>query len=153
MNDRGDVLLFTTLDGAEINVKNGILEMTDGFETAVYLSLLGGNFDDDGTEATKKNEWWGNKLEDNNPERKLISRYQNIIYGLPATPANLQKLEEAAKLDLQWFITEKIADIVNINIRLLEKNRIDNEIEILKDQKKLFETKFSLNWEGMASEN
>lgn len=151
MNDSGDVLIFTTLDGAEINVENGILEMTDSFKTAVYLSLLGGNIEDDGTQAAKKKEWWGNKLENNNPERKLTSRFQNIIYGLPATPANLKKLDEAVKQDLAWFITEKIVDTIVLELRLTNKNRVDILIQGLKDEKKLFETKYSLNWEGQTS--
>jgi phage gp46-like protein len=146
LTDRGDVLLFSTLDGGEINVESGIVEMTDGFETAVYLSLAGGNKKDDGTESTKKYEWWGNKLESNNPERKLTSRFQNILFGFPATPANLKKIEAAGKQDLEWMFTDKIADSIVFESSLPEKNRLEVKVVILKDDSKLFETKFSLNW-------
>jgi hypothetical protein len=146
LNDKGDVLTVSTLDGANINVENGIVEMTIGFDTAVYLSLLGGNQEDDGTEATKNKEWWGNKLEDNNPDRKLTSRFQNIIYGLPATPGNLRKLDDAGKQDLQWFIILNIADEIDFDLRLLEKNRLNISVILWKDKNKLSETKYSLNW-------
>ena len=148
MNNRGDVLIFSTLDGADIDIENGIVKMTEGFETAVYLSLLGGNAEDDGTLATKKKEWWGNKLESNNPEKKLTSRFNNIITGLPATPANLKKIDEAAKQDLSWFISEKIVDKLEIDSNLSNKNRLDIKIILWKDKEKLCETKYSINWEG-----
>lgn len=150
MNNTGDVLIVSTLDGADINVENGIVEMTTGFETAIYLSLLGGNEKDDGTEATKKYEWWGNKLENNNPERKLASRFQNILFGLPITPANLKKLEEAGKQDLQWFVTFKIADTIEFEVNLIDKNRVDVIAKLFKDKQKLSETKYSLNWKGQS---
>jgi len=148
MNDKGDVFLIQTPDGFDINVDGGIVEMTTGFETAVLLSLLGGNQEDNGTLSTLKKEWWGNKLENNNPERKMTSRFQNLIYGLPSKPGNLKKLEEAGKQDLQWFITEKIADTVNFVLTLIEKNKLNVFIELIKDESKLFETQFSINWES-----
>ncbi|GAG06443.1 unnamed protein product, partial [marine sediment metagenome] len=63
----GDILLLSTKDGGDINIESGLIEMTAGFETAVYLSLFGGNIEDDGTEATKSKTWWGNLLETDNP--------------------------------------------------------------------------------------
>jgi|SRR4030065_207028 len=148
--DKGDVLLTHTVDGSEINVENGIIEMTTGFETYVYLCLFGGNSEDNGTASTKKIEWWGNKLETNNPERKLTSRFQNILFGLPATPANLIKLKQAAEQDLSGLTADKIADTIQIDLRIVAKNRIEGEIVILKDKIKLFETTFQENWLGQA---
>ena len=51
MTQQGDVLLFQTVDDGEINIENGVVEMSGGLETAAYLSLYGGNEDDDGREA------------------------------------------------------------------------------------------------------
>ena len=147
----GDILIHSTEDGGEINYDSGILEMTKGFESFIYLLLFGGNIEDDGTNATEKKEWWGNKLETNNPERKLTSRFQNLIHGLPATPANLKRLKSAALQDLSFLTTEKIADTIEIELTIPAKNKLDIEIIIWKDEKKLFETTFEINWKGQAS--
>lgn len=147
----GDVLLQSTLDGGEINFINGILEMTTGFETMVYLLLFGGNISDDGTIATEKKEWWGNKLEQNNPERKIHSRIQNLIHGLPATPENLLLLEEAARQDLSILITEKIVDNIEMDFSIPSQNRVNMVIIGWKDEQKLFETEFEENWKGMIA--
>lgn len=145
----GDVLIYSTEDGGEINIDSGVIEMTTGFESMVYLLLFGGNIGDDGTKATEKKQWWGNLIEENNPERKLHSRFQNLLYGLPSTPANLKRLKAAADQDLFVFISEKIADSIDIELSIPAKHRIAIEIIIWKDEKKLFETTFENNWKGM----
>lgn len=147
----GDVLLQSTLDGGEINFTDGIIEMTTGFETMVYLLLFGGNIADDGTTATEKKEWWGNKLEENNSDRKIHSRTQNLIHGLPATPENLLLLEEAARQDLSILISEKIVDKIEMYFSIPSKNRVNMVIIGWKDENKLFETEFEENWKGMAA--
>ena len=121
----GDILLYSTIDGGEINITNDFFEMTGGFDTAIYLTLFGGNENHDGTESTKKFQYWGNLLDQNNPDNQLVSRTQNIIRGLPATPANLLKLEEAVKLDMKWFLNNKIIDTLNVTTSIPSKNRVD----------------------------
>ena len=121
MSYQGDVLIYSTPDGGEVNFNDGIIEMTQGFESTVYLLLFGGNIADDGTKATEKLEWWGNKLETNNPERKIHSRFQNMINGLPATPSNLKRLGEAAKQDLSLLTNQKITDTIDIELSIPSK--------------------------------
>ena len=145
----GDVLIYSTEDGGEINFNSGIIEMTFGFESIVYLLLFGGNQKYDGTKATEKYQWWGNLTEQNNPERKLYSRFQNLLFGLPATPANLKRLQVAAEQDLSPLISEKIIDKIEIETSIPAKNRIAVEIILWKDEQKLYETKFEENWKGM----
>jgi len=146
----GDVLIHSTNDGGEINFNDGVIEMTQGFESIVYLLLFGGNYKDDGTDATKKYQWWGNLLEENNPERKLHSRFQNLLYGLPATPANLKRLQVAAEQDLLVLTSEKICDKIEIELSISAKNWISGEIILWKDQQKLYETSFEENWKGQV---
>ena len=141
----GDVLLILKENGIDININNGLIEMTGGFETAIILSLFGGNDQDDGTESTKKYEFWGNKLE-NDQNKKLISRTGGILTGLPVTPNNLRLIDQAIQLDLNWMKTLNIIDELNINLRIPQKNRIEIEIEGIKDKNKLFNTKFAQNW-------
>lgn len=146
----GDVLIYSTEDGGEINFDSGIIEMTSGFESMIYLLLFGGNIGDDGTKATEKKQWWGNLIEQNNPERKINSQFQNLLYGLPATPENLKRLKAAAEQDLSPFITQKIADSIDISLSIPESKRIEIIIILWKNEQKLFETIFEENWKGMA---
>lgn len=143
---QGDVLLYDTDDGGEIQLTDDNLISDDtGFDTFIYLCLFGGNEDDNGTESTSKKEWWGNKLEDD-PKYKLTSRIQNIIKGYPANPSNLNKVQGAAKQDLQICIDLKIVDILNITTTIPDKNKLNIEIEGIKDRRKIIDTKYEENW-------
>jgi len=144
-----DVLLLSTNDGGDIICENGIIQMTAGFETAVFLSLHAGNLADNGTQATKKYTWWGNLLEENNIDEKIISQFQNILSGLPATPENLIKVKQAANADLAWLISTGIADKIEIIATIPAQNRISVEINIMKDSSKLYGTKYEENWKGI----
>jgi phage gp46-like protein len=148
MNEfNGDLLLVSTPDGGDLQFANDCCFINDtGFDTAIYLSLFGGNLGDAGTESTKDKTWWGNLLEINNPERQLISRFQNLSRGLPLVPNNILKLKEAIKLDLTWFIDEGIIDKLEINMSIPAKNRLYTEIVGLKSGKELFKSSFYQNW-------
>ena len=143
---KGDVLLYDTNDGGEIQLNDDNLIANDtGFDTAIYLCLEGGNKKDNGTEATKKYEYWGNKLE-TDPQFNLTSRTQFILEGLPATPNNLNRVKEAAKQDLKIFLDLKIVDKLEITATLADKNRLNMIINGYKDKKLLFESKYEKNW-------
>jgi phage gp46-like protein len=148
MNEfNGDLLLQSTVDGGEITLLPDDTFLNDtGFETAIYLSLFGGDYEDNGTESTKDKTWWGNNLEVNNPNAKLISRFQNLSRSMPLTPGNLLKLKDAVRQDLQWFIDEGIIDLLIVNMTIPNKNRIATEIIGLKDKTKIFGTKYEKSW-------
>lgn len=94
----GDVLLFQTDNDGDI-LSDFVL--TSGMETAVYLSLFGGNEDDNGT-SDNRAAWWANADMDDGDERQ-ISRLQNLLSGIPASSANLKRLNDAALADLAWL--------------------------------------------------
>lgn len=97
-----DVLLRQSNDGGDITIEAGLLLMSEGLETAAYLSLFGGNEDDAGGADTSQ-QWWGNLL-DVEPERAYRSETQALLAGLPAVPANLLRVEQAAGRDLKWMV-------------------------------------------------
>jgi phage gp46-like protein len=143
---QGDVLLYDTPDGGNIDLTDDNLVVNDtGFNTAIYLCLEGGNKLDNGTEATKKHQYWGNLLEDD-PQYMLTSRMQYIIEGYPATPNNLNRVKEAAKQDLKIFLDLKIVDNLEITATMPNRNRLNLEIEGYKDKKLLFNSKYEKNW-------
>ena len=115
-----DLKLHHTLDGAEINVVNGLAEMDDGLGTAFYLSLVGGN--EDGT------EFWGNAIEQDTRSR-LFGRTQQLLQALPVTTSNLVKIQNAVKQDLAWAADEIISVSVNIPQRNYVNIVVNTEVQ------------------------
>ena len=96
--------------------------MSEGLETAVYLSLFGGN-EDDPAEADTALQWWGNLLE-TEPERAYRSETQYLVRSLPAIPLNLRRIEQAAARDLQWILDTGVAQSVTIEATIPAVNRV-----------------------------
>lgn len=130
-----DVLLRQTNDGGEITIEAGLALMSDGLETAVYLSLFGGNEDDAGDAAGERVQWWGN-LDETEPARTYRSETQNLIRSLPAVPRNLLRIEQAAARDLAWMIASGVAKSVSVSASIPEVNRVVVAVSIvtLKEQ-------------------
>lgn len=147
MSQQGDVLVFQTNDDGEIEVINGIVTMTGGFESAAYLSLFGGNEDDAGG-ADKSKTWWAN-IDEVDPARKYVSETQNILQSLPATSGNLIKVEDAVKRDLQWFLDKNIASSIDVVVTIPQLNRLKIVVTITAiGEESQFE--FTENWRAMA---
>jgi phage gp46-like protein len=109
-----DVLLRQSDNGGEITIVGGLLAMSEGLETAAYLSIFGGNEDDPG-QADTSLQWWGNLL-DSEPERAYRSETQALLAGgLPAIPANLLRYEQAAARDLKWMLDTGTAQSVAVD--------------------------------------
>lgn len=125
---QGDVTLFQTTDDGEIIVVNGLVSMSSGLETAAYLSLFGGNEDDDGR-ATNPLNWWGN-IGENQPVMQYHSETQFLLTGLPATTGNLRRIEDAVTRDLAWFLNEKVASSVIVVVTMPEVNRVKIAVAI-----------------------
>lgn len=135
----GDVLLYQTNDDGDINVTDGLIEMSGGLRTAAYLSLFGGNEDDDGI-AGNVNTWWGN-LSENEKSHKYISETQNLLESLPITSANLLRIEDAVKRDLAWFKDTGVATNISVSASILGLNITKLSINI--DQERF---EFVENW-------
>lgn len=125
---QGDVLIYQTNDDGDITVENGLVAMSGGLETAAYLSLFGGNEQDDGRDDGPL-QWWGNIGE--LPERQYRSETQYLLRSTPAIPANLRRIEEAAGRDLAWMTSVGVATSVGATATMpgLNKIRIAGAIE------------------------
>ena len=84
----GDLLLYDTPDGGDIRITEGFIASDRTFGTAVYLSLFGGNKEDNGRVRNRRT-WWGNTLRGVNENQRLVSRLQAVIFGLPMTTMNI----------------------------------------------------------------
>lgn len=123
----GDVKLFNTVDGGEINVEAGLFLMDGGLESAAYLALFGGNEDDTGTSGDRE-QWWGNV--DEPAPRTYRSETQHLLRSIPAISANLRRIEDAAKRDLNFFISERIANRLSVSVALTALNTIKLNVTI-----------------------
>ncbi len=126
-----DVVFFQTADGGEISCENGVIALDEGVASAVYVSFFGGNEDDSGDTVDNAREFWGNKIE-TVAARKIRSRLQALLRSIPLTSGNLLRIEDAAKLDLQWMLDTKLADSVEVSASIPKLNwvKIETKIEI-----------------------
>jgi len=132
-----DVLLYQTDDDGEISISGGVVELSPGLETSVYLSLFGGNEDDAGGDDQSQG-WWGNDGE----VQQYRSRTQNLLRSIPPIPANLRRIEDAAKSDLSWMLSEGVASDVGVSASMPGLNRVSIVVTINGDQ----QLTYSENW-------
>ena len=97
-----DVRLYQSDDDGEVDFVAGQPVMSDGLETSAYLSLFGGNERDSGLTDGDALQWWAN-FETPVAEQRQRSQLQNLLQQIPATPANLRRVEDAALADLAWM--------------------------------------------------
>jgi phage gp46-like protein len=141
----GDLLLIETPDGGDFVLTDGMLEADQAFGTAFYLSLFGGNKADSG-KVKNKNTWWGNTLAGVTEKEKVISRFQNVITGLPMTVKNIKAAEEAARQDLKWAIDEEIADEINVTSKTEGEKRFCLYVQALKSGKLVYQSNYGVLW-------
>lgn len=139
---QGDVILCQTIDDGNISVENGIVAMSGGIETAAYLSLFGGNEDDDGGDNSP-HSWWGN-IDETQPEREYHSETQHILQALPASANNLLKVEAAAQRDLAWMTSVGVAVEITVAATIPAVNRLKITIDGVGDQS----LEFLENWQA-----
>lgn len=128
MAQQGDIFLSQTDDDGDIEIVSGIVTMSGGLSTSVYLSLFGGN-EDDGGEQDSSLGWWGN-IDENQIERQYRSETQHLLQGIPATSGNLRRVETAAVRDLDWLLSSKVASKVSVAASIPGLNRIHLIIDI-----------------------
>ena len=105
-----DVRLYQSDDDGEIDFVAGQPVTADGLETGGYLSMFGGNERDSGLTDGEALQWWAN-FEDPVTTRHQRSQVQHLLATIPATPANLRRIEDAAQADLAWMVEELDATI------------------------------------------
>lgn len=132
MTQQGDVLLYQGNDDGNITIENGLVSMSGGLETAAYLSLFGGNEQDDGRDGNPLS-WWGNLIETDHPERQYRSETQYLLRSIPAVPSNLRRIEDAAARDLAWLITSKVANAFEIEATMPGLNKVRISVSITAD--------------------
>lgn len=118
---QGDVSLFQTVDGGDIAINDGVVGMSSGLGTAVYLSMFGGN--------ESSNAWWGNSLNES-IAHQYTSETGFLLKSAPATSNNLRRIEDAAARDLAWLITQEIATSVSVFATIPKINSVQITVNI-----------------------
>lgn len=142
---RSDVRLFHAPDGGDIEYINGVAVLADGLETAVYLSLFGGNQRDSGRASDDARQWWGN-LSESNPARRYRSEFQYLLKRLPATTGNMSALQGAALRDLAWMSPD-IARSISVVLSIPGLNRVTAQIQVVTHDG-VYPFSFSSSWTG-----
>jgi len=124
-----DVHLRHTEDGGEIDFLDGQAVLSDGLESACYLSMFGGNERDSGLQGDNALQWWGN-LSETIPARKYRSETQYLLRSLPAIPVNLRRVEDAAKHDLAWLVDTGSARSVEASATIPALHRVMLDISV-----------------------
>jgi phage gp46-like protein len=135
-----DVRLLQTEDGGEVELVGGQITLDEGLDSAVFLSLFGGNDDDSGLDGDKPRQWWGN-VDELDEARKYRSLTQYLLRSLPLIPNNLRRIEDAAVSDLAWMIESKLASFVGATATMPGRNTIKLALKI-EIQSKPFEPSF-----------
>lgn len=139
-----DVKMYHTVDGGNIELQEeGVITIGDGVGTAVYLSLFGGNEDDAGGDDLSK-QWWGNDLE-TDPAKMYRSKTQNLLRSIPATSANLRRIQTAAEEDLEWMKEAEILTRIDIAVYIPRPNWVKIIIDT-----DLGPYDFTIPWEAAA---
>jgi phage gp46-like protein len=141
----GDLLLEDSPDFGEIKIVDGLFVSDKSFNTAVYLSLYGGNVKDSGR-VRNKETWWGNTLPAIAENEKMVSRFQAIIFGMPMTSKNIPAAEKAAELDLKWIKDEGVADKITATGKAAGKNKFELRIEMKSTGVTIYDNKFYMFW-------
>lgn len=139
-----DVRLFHTPDGGEVEIVGGTVTMGDGLETAVYLSLFGGNERDRNLEADDRLQWWGN-LDERDESRRYRSETQALLRALPATTASLRRLEDAVSRDLAW-LEQEIASALEVTVSIPRVNAIAIDVVVVVKFGTRYPFQFASNW-------
>jgi hypothetical protein len=135
---KGDVLHIMNPDGGDMIVNRYIADdvtpfaevvMTAGLESAILDCWMGGNWNDDGSQATEKNQWCGNEGE--REEHKSRGRLQFILNGKPLTSASVDDIEEAARDDIVNQMPKSAVKDAKILARITSPTRVDIDAVII----------------------
>lgn len=142
----GDVLLTSTPDGFDVVLENGLFKDCRDFDSAVLLSLMGGN--DEDLNRRPKETWWGNLIEGTQENEWITSEFGAMIKGYPLTSGNLRKAKDACKRDLDWIMSEGGADDISVELAAKSSQRVKLDVEVTQDGSKAGGGDYELQWQG-----
>lgn len=142
----GDVLLTSTSDGFDVVLENGLIKDCRDFDSAVLLSLMGGN--DEDLNRRPKETWWGNLIDGTQESEWISSEFGAMVKGFPLTSGNLRKAKDACKRDLDWIESEGGADDISVELAAESSQRVKLDVEVTQDGNRAGGGNYELQWQG-----
>lgn len=129
-----DIYLQSTSGIADMVIVNGLPQLTDGLDNAVYLSLF-------------MPDWWGNDSSDD--DQKYDSEIPRIMAEQALTNQTRLDIIEEAKKSLQWLLDIGIASAIDARAEIPEIGRINLAVTITEPEQDDPSTfAYSLNWDA-----
>ena len=141
----GDVLMVCTPDGGDIVIEDGLVKPCRNFDTAVYLSLFGGNEHDRNGKASET--WWGNLVPGTRRNEWMQSEFGSVVTSFPFTSGNLKKAADAAERDLEWLKTDAGADSIEVSLEAESAKRVKLTANIMKDSSTIGGGEYETQWQ------
>ena len=143
-----DIKLYSN----DIIIQNGILELDNGLQTAIYISLFTdrriGEDNEIPDRSNDRRGYWGDTLED-----EPLGSFLWTLDREKITTSLLNKIDTYSKDALNWLIEDGIASEINTIVERDSKNieQINIEIQIIKPDEKSESYRYSLNWEAVKN--
>lgn len=127
----GDIrIVFDKNSDWDLLYTNGQPCMTDGFCTAVMLSVFG------------EPDTWQNGIT-SNPSEKYISAFPSVVKQANVSRATLLNGIKAIEKSLQWMIDDKACESIEVNGSIIDVYSIGWEIDVIKGS---VSSKYQVNW-------
>ena len=143
-----DIKLYSN----DIKIQNGILDLDNGLQTAIYISLFTdrriGEDDEIPDRSNDRRGYWGDALEE-----EPLGSFLWTLDREKITNSVLNKIDTYSKDALNWLIEDGIASEINTIVERDSKNieQINIEIQIIKPDEKSESYRYSLNWEAVKN--
>lgn len=128
-------LLFDPIDGPDIAIDGAGIQLDEGLRTAILISLFTDARAPDAAvlphEDADRRGWWGNGFPTETDARE--SELGGLLWLLERekiTPAAIARARDAAYAALRWFVTDRIASAIRINIEVQQRKRLALSVEL-----------------------
>ena len=143
-----DIKLYSN----DIKIQNGILELDNGLQTAIYISLFTdrriGEDDEIPDRSNDRRGYWGDALEE-----EPLGSFLWTLDREKITNSVLNKIDTFIREALNWLIEDGIASEINTIVERDSKNieQVNIEIQVVKPDEKSESYRYSLNWEAVKN--
>lgn len=125
-----DLAIIETLNGGDLQLVGRDLAIVEGNENQFYLSMFGGNVEQDtenSTPGNAKDYWANNLLFPSEASMQFNSKTERILNTTELTSVGRLKIENAIKQDLKF--SSDFGAEVSINVSIPETNKVIVELK------------------------